>query len=126
MIKGPRQLGQYPDRWIVFQQALEPVFLNLVAGYDTPFIDLAAIAGPIFDVGYQAGWSVSDIAAAVEELSVNRQLALGANRATDEAIGTTMTWTTRHWLPGSEAIPFADILPRSDTILGCTTDCGMV
>ena len=96
MIKRPRRLGQYPDRWLECQQAPEPVFLALVGGYDTPFIDLAAIAGPIFDVGYQAGWSVSDIAAAVEELAVNRQLAIAANQATDEAIRTAMTRMTRH------------------------------
>jgi hypothetical protein len=96
MIKGPKRLGTYPDRWLECQHALEPVFLELVGGYATPFIDLVAISGPIFDAGYRAGWSVSDIAAAVEELAVNHQLAVAANRATDDAIKNAMARTTKH------------------------------
>jgi hypothetical protein len=63
--------------------ALEPAVLALVREHDTAFVDLAAI-------------SVSDIAAEVEELAVNFDLGVGANRATGLAIRDALARTSKH------------------------------
>jgi hypothetical protein len=91
MTKGPAKQGDYPDRWLDCQHALEPLFMELVEASLTPFIDLSHMAGPIFQAGEEAGWTVDDIASAIAELAVNYQLGESANRTTDAAIAKAMT-----------------------------------
>jgi hypothetical protein len=91
MIKGPAKQGDYPDRSIDCQHALEPLFLELVEAAMTPYIDLSHMAGPIFRAGEEVGWSVDDIATAISELAVNYQLGQGVNRSTDAAIARAMS-----------------------------------
>lgn len=91
MIKGPRRAGRYPDRWLDCQYALEPVFLRLLEERGTPYIDVAAISVPIIDVACAAGWSVEDATSAIEELAVNYQLGVLANKRTDIAIAEALS-----------------------------------
>jgi hypothetical protein len=46
--KGPAQRGDYADRSLDCQQALESMFLELVRTAYTPYLDLSNMAGPIF------------------------------------------------------------------------------
>jgi len=96
MIKGPKQSGNYPDRWIDCQRALEPLFNELVHANAAPYIDLSQMAGPIFQAAYDAGWTVDDVAKAVSELAVNHELGKAANRETDAAIARTRAARRTH------------------------------
>jgi hypothetical protein len=91
MIKGPAKNGDYPDRWLDCQHALEPLFLELVEETATPYIDLSHMADPIFRAGEEAGWTVDDIATAISELAVNYQLGRSGNQSRDAAIAKAMT-----------------------------------
>ena len=86
MIKGPRFKGRYPERWFEWQQALEPVFCDLINAQDTPFIDLAVMIDPLLKIAESAGWTADDVAAAVAELAVNYQIGQAAKRDADAAI----------------------------------------
>lgn len=83
MMMGPKQKGEYAERWIDCQRALEPLFLSLIKEQTTPFIDLTLISGPIFDAAEAAGWQIKDVAAAVEELAVSHELDLTTRHSAD-------------------------------------------
>lgn len=95
LIKGPRRLSRYPDRWLDCQHALEPLFRRLISAQSTPYIDLAAIFDPISIAAVEAGWHVDDIGPAIEELAINYQLGVQANRQTDVAIAAAIARTQR-------------------------------
>lgn len=90
LIKGPRRRGRYPDRWLDCQYALEPMFHRLIEQHGTPYIDLAAISGPIRLAACDAGWTIEDAIPAIEELAINYQLGVAANRRTDIAIAEAL------------------------------------
>lgn len=96
MIKGPRQNGNYPDRWIDCQHALEPLFLDLIQANPAPFIDLSQMAGPIFEAAYEAGWTVDDVAKAIADLAVNHELSRAANHETAAAIARASKSNAKH------------------------------
>jgi len=87
MVMGPRQTGEYAERWIDCQRALEPLFLALIREQITPFIDLTLISGPIFEAAEAAGWQIKDVAAAVEELAVSHELNLSTRQGADLEAG---------------------------------------
>jgi hypothetical protein len=96
MIKGPAHRDDYADRSLDCQQALEPMFLELVRTADTPYLDLSNMAGPIFEAAEAAGWTIDDVATAICELAVNFQLGERVNRATDAAIAKAIADRLKH------------------------------
>jgi hypothetical protein len=52
-------------------------------------------SGPIREAAYDAGCTIDDAIAAIEELAVNYQLAVAANRQTDIAIAQALSCIAR-------------------------------
>jgi len=86
MIMGPKAEGDYPDRWLECQRALEPAFRDLIEAQETPFVDLASVVEPLLDAAVSAGWTAHDVSVAVAELAVNHEIGHAAQRGTNAAI----------------------------------------
>lgn len=67
MIRPPREAGSYHDRDLDCQEAVEPTFLKYAYG-QTAFIDLAKIKKDITPKAVRAGWSETEVDAALIEL----------------------------------------------------------
>jgi hypothetical protein len=68
MIRPPRQDGIYPDRDLDCQEAVEPAFLrHAFAG--TAFVDIIRIEHDVQTEALEAGWSETEVNAALIELA---------------------------------------------------------
>lgn len=68
LIRPPRSSGNYPDRDLDCQDAIEHDFLAEVRAADTAFIDLAKIRSAIAAYALPAGWSDDELDNALSEL----------------------------------------------------------
>lgn len=64
-MKPPRSHGDYPDRHLECQEALEPII------------------GSLIEEGMAAGWTVAEITSALIDLADHQMLADAANRKVD-------------------------------------------
>lgn len=77
------------------------MFLRLLEERGTPYVDVATISVPIIYAACAAGWSEEDATAAIEELAVNYQLGVLANRRTYIAIAEALSRISRKGREGS-------------------------
>ncbi|MDB5522363.1 MAG: hypothetical protein JWM58_126 [Rhizobium sp.] len=69
IIRAPRQEGEYPDRDLDCQEAIEKAFLAQTAIAGAAFIDLKRVRSAITADAVSAGWSDVDVESAVSELA---------------------------------------------------------
>lgn len=89
-VRPPRMNGDYPDRWLECQEALEDLFVALVEAEARPLVDLVAIAPQLVSAAVEAGWQDEEARTAVVEIAFNRQMLLAENAKTDRAIAAAI------------------------------------
>lgn len=80
-MKSPRHPGHYSDRALECHLALEPLFLDLVAGENWHLLDISCILIPLMAEAFMVGWTVDDVALAIEELAADYERRVAPNPA---------------------------------------------